>query len=411
MKKSITAIILLLCIFVTPSAYLLKAENPDIFKDPKEVFEYIRIFADAVTLVGSEYLEEIDIKKLVYGAIQGMTNALDGYSNFLDPEGYKEIKEDTKGEFGGVGIEIGVRNGVLTVISPIEDTPAYDAGIKSGDRIVKINGMLTKEMTLDDAVKKLRGKPGSIAVISVIREKTVELLEFNVKRAIIKLKSIKEAEIVQNDIGYIRILEFQSDTAKEMKKAINLLVQDGAKDLIIDLRNNPGGLFSAAVDSADLLLDPGFLIVYTEGRGKEKRVDYLSKRKAFFNDMNIVVLVNEGSASSSEILAGAIKDNKRGVVMGTRTFGKGSVQTVVPLKDGSAIRLTTAAYYTPTGSIIRGEGIEPDIIIELEKDKKKNEPNKGVDIIPEVDSQVAAAINVLKGVKVFALNEKHNTNG
>lgn len=403
-------------------------EASDIIDDSKALFKEVQLFADSITLISTDYVESIKIKDLVYGAIKGMMNTLDGYSQFLDPESFKEITEETKGQFGGVGIQIGVRDGVLTVISPIDDTPAFEAGVEAGDRIVKIDGELTRDMTLDDAVKKLRGDPGTDVSITVIREEAEELLDFKLTRAIIKLDSIKDARVIEGDIAYIRLVEFQQRTAKDLKSSIKELKDKGAKSLIIDVRNNPGGLLDAAVETADEFLEQGAMIVYTMGRDPEKKTEFLSKKKPDFGEMDIVVLVNKGSASASEILAGALKDNKRALLVGTTTFGKGSVQTVIPLEDKSALRLTTAAYYTPSGMNLMDKGIDPDITVErakivkteeekdkkkaeifekvekdkkeTEKDKKEREEKLKEERLKE-DTQVQAAVNVLKGARIF----------
>jgi carboxyl-terminal processing protease len=359
-----------------------------------------------------------------------MMDTLDGYSQFLDPESFREITEETKGEFGGIGIEVGIREGVLTVIAPIEGTPGYEAGFQPEDKIVKIDDEVTRDMTLDDAVKKMRGEPGTKVKLIVIREGVDELLEFNMTRAIIKLKSISKAIIVEDDIAYIQIEEFQERTARDLRKSIKDLREKGAKNLIIDVRNNPGGLLDASVETADHFLEPGTLIVYTEGRDPKKRMDFKAKKKPEFEDMDLVVLVNKGSASAAEIFAGAIMDNKRGLVVGETTFGKGSVQTVIPLKDKSALRLTTAGYFTPSGKCIREKGIDPSIYVkrqkaaeakkeekeELEKkkaeifsklkdDKEKKQKeeageNEGEKLL-KTDNQLQAAVNILKGIQIL----------
>ena len=434
-------VIAIIVVFVaTAAVFTVRAEEQDtgILDDAKELFNQIQLFADSITLISTDYVEPVKVKDLVYGAIRGMMDTLDGYSQFLDPESFQEITEETKGEFGGVGIEVGIREGILTVIAPIEDTPAFEAGIQTGDKIVKIDEEVTRDMTLDDAVKMLRGEPGTEVVITVIREETEEILDFKIKRAIIKLKSITKAEIIEEDIAYVKIEEFQERTARDLRTNIKDLMKQGASSLIIDIRNNPGGLLDASVESADEFLAPGMMIVYTEGRDPEKRTEFKSKKRSDFDGLDMVVLVNKGSASASEIFAGAIKDNKRGVVVGVTTFGKGSVQTVIPLKDKSALRLTTAAYFSPSGRCIREKGIEPDIYVEkkklrekkVEKDKeqekkeelfkkvktddrkpkKKKDDKKQEEEKPEEkkvderllkDNQLQTAVSILKGVKIF----------
>jgi len=400
-----------------------------ITSDSRELFEQVQIFADSLSLITTDYVEPVKAKDLVYGAIQGMTDTLDGYSQFLDQESFREITEETKGEFGGVGIEIGVREGILTVISPIDDTPAYKAGIKAGDMVVKIEKETTRDMSLDDAVKKLRGKPGTKVSITVIREGIDKVLDFDIKRAVIKLKSIKEYKILEEDIGYVKLIEFQERTPQDLEKAVRELMKQGAHSLVLDIRNNPGGLLEAAVDVADSFLSKGDMIVYTEGRDPEKRLEFKSQKEPDFPDLDMVVLVNKGTASAGEILAGAIKDNKRGVIVGVPTFGKGSVQTVIPLKDETALRITTASYFTPSGKSLRDTGVDPDIYVKyyktpkksdkdkeskkkievfegLEKDESKDKgPEKEKDKKDEkremYDSHLRAAVNILKGLKIF----------
>jgi len=418
-SKLLIGAVLAFC-FVT-AVIAVRAEQEEIIDNSQELFKQVRLFTDSITLISAEYVKPLKVKDLIYGAIRGMMGTLDGYSQFLTPESFKEITEETKGEFGGLGIEIGIRDGVLTVITPMEGTPAYEAGLMSGDKIVKIDGEITRDMTLDEAVKKLRGKPGTEVSISVIRENTDEMLDFTIKRAVIKLESIKKVEVLEGDIGYISIVEFQERTGRDLKENIKKLIKSGAASLIIDLRNNPGGLLDAAVESADLFLDQGEMIVYTEGRDPKKRLEFISKKKASFGGMDLVVLVNKGSASASEIFAGAMQDNKRGVVVGVTTFGKGSVQTVIPLSDKSALRLTTSAYFTPSGRSLMEKGIDPDIYVEKvraagenaeaeEKEKKKagifekvekaekeeeeKEPGK-------YDNQLQTAVSILKGARVF----------
>jgi len=363
----------------------------------KELFEHIRVFADSMILISSDYVEPVDIKKLVYGAIRGMTGILDGYSQFLDPGEFKDINEDAKGLFGGIGIEIGILEGALTVITPIEDTPAFEAGIISGDEITGIDGETTLDMTLDDASKKLRGAPGTEVTVTIERSGAEEPLDFKITRAIIKFRSIKESRMLEDGIGYIKLLQFQERTPADLKKAMQLLVEKGALDLVIDVRNNPGGLLEAAIEVADYFLEPGTMIVYIEGRDPKERIEFRAKNKMDFTELNLIILVNNGSASASEILAGAIKDNKRGFIVGIPTFGKGSVQTVFPLKDGSALKLTTAAYFTPSGINLRDKGVEPDVFVEQPADRPK-----------EDDLQLKAAINIFKGLEIF---DNHGSDG
>ncbi len=405
------------------SVFISRAEEGDIIDNGKELFRQVQLLADSITLISTDYVKPVKVKDLVYGAIKGMMKTLDGYSQFLDPESFKEITEETKGEFGGLGIEVGMRDGVLTVIAPMEDTPAYEAGVEAGDRIVKIDDEVTRDMTLDEAVGKLRGEAGTAVTITVVREETEEMLDFKITRAIIKVKSIKDAEVIEEDIGYVRLIEFQERTAKDLRETIKKLRKEGAKSLIIDIRNNPGGLLDAGVEVADLFLKQGDMIVYTEGRDPKKRIDFKSKKEPDFDDMDIVVLVNKGSASAAEILAGALKDNRRALMLGVTTFGKASVQTVIPLEDKSALRLTTAAYFTPSGKNIMDKGVDPDVCVKRvkanepevkeekeEKEEKKTgifakvekpKKEKSEEKAKEYDNQIQAAVSILKGIRVF----------
>jgi carboxyl-terminal processing protease len=306
----------------------------------------------------------VDTKNLVSGAINGMLSSLDPHSAYLTPELYKELQMDTQGRFGGLGIEITVKGGILTVVSPIEDTPAAKAGVKPGDQIFKIEDEFTKDMTLVDAVKKMRGPKGTKITISVKREGVPELIDFTLMRDTIRVQSVRSRNL-EEGYGYIRLAQFQERSDRDLQKALEKMAAEkaGLKGLVLDLRNNPGGLLTQAVRIADLFLDSG-MIVYTEGRIESQKQKYFAQKDGSWMDFPIVVLVNGGSASASEIVAGALQDHKRAVVLGTKTFGKGSVQTILPLDDNSALRLTTARYFTPKGRSIQAMGIVPDIIVE-----------------------------------------------
>ena len=331
---------------------------------PDETYEKLRIFTDVLEKVQQNYLEPVDSKKLIYGAIKGMLETLDPHSAFLDPDIYKELQVETKGSFGGLGIEITIRDGILTIVSPIEDTPAFRAGLKAGDRILKIDGQPTKEMTLFEAVKRMRGKKGTEVVLTIAREDLPEPTDVKLIRDIIKIRSVKN-KLIDNAYGYVRITQFQEDTSEELKKALKDLesqVQTGLKGLVLDLRNNPGGLLDQAVKVADEFLDSG-KIVYTNGRMDSQKMEFFAHPQKDRHPYSMIVLVNGGSASASEIVAGALQDQKRAVLLGTTTFGKGSVQTIIPLDDGSGLKLTTAQYFTPSGRSIQAKGIEPDIVV------------------------------------------------
>ena len=407
----------------------------------EKLYEQIELFSDVVSIVKAEYVDEVPPKDLIYGALKGMLASLDSHSQFMDPDTYNEIKVETEGQFGGLGIEISIRDGLLTIISPIDGTPAYNAGVKAGDRIVKIDGESTKDITLLDAVKKLRGKPGTEVTITVLREKTRKLFDITITRDIIKIESIKKARIIEDKIGYIRLVEFKENSPKDLDAAIKELEEKGMDSLILDLRNNPGGLLNVAVEISDKFLPEGVMVVSTKGRRKGQSVEFKSRRRPY-PDYPMVVMINEGSASASEILAGALQDHKRAIILGTTSFGKGSVQTVIPLRDGSAARLTTAKYFTPSDRSINNVGIVPDVVVELkevpkeakaeaedifeqiaEKENGAEEKEAGVkekeDVEgeePEVDSskegeielekevydnQLSRAIDLLKGIKVY----------
>ncbi|MBL7070639.1 MAG: S41 family peptidase [Candidatus Omnitrophica bacterium] len=389
--------------------------------DRADLYKQIQLFSDSIALIQSNYVDDMEPQKLIYGALSGMLKSLDPYSQFMDPDTYNEMKVETTGEFGGLGIEISIRDNILTIISPIDGTPAYNAGLKPGDKIVKINDEPTRDITLIDAVKKLRGKPGTSVEITVLRESVMKILGFTIIRDIIKITSIKEAKIIEDNIGYIRLVEFQEGTEGELDKALADLDEQGIVGLILDLRNNPGGLLNSAVSLSDRFLDEGKLIVTTKGRSKDNVLEFRARDKENYKNHPMVVLVNAGSASASEIVAGAIQDNNRGVIVGMKSFGKASVQTVVPLSDGSALRITTAKYFTPSGKLIADNGIEPDIVVDQMEFKVEEADDKSDNIFQHIDEeqeqfeesikeeekkeiydhQLNTAINVLKGVAVF----------
>ena len=398
-------------------------------EDLDDIYKELELFSDTVSIIRSDYVEEPKSKDLIYGALKGMLSALDPYSQFMDPDTYNEMKVETEGEFGGIGIEITIKDDLLTIIAPIDGTPAYKVGLKPNDKIVKIEDKITRDLTLIEAVKMLRGKPGTDVKITVLREKERKLLDFTITRSIIKLESIKRSEIVKDDIGYIRLVEFQEKTQGDLEANLRKLEKKGMKGLILDLRNNPGGLLNAAVDVSDKFLEEDKVIVSTKGRVKNQDFIFKSKTRKKHLGYPMVILINGGSASASEIVAGAIKDHKRGLIMGTKSFGKGSVQTVVPLSDGSAVRLTTSKYFTPSGKPIREDGITPDIIVEYKEPEKLQEGNKE-EIFDELleekkpqevkkpdkkekkdklikeekkeyDNQILSAVDVLKGIIIY----------
>jgi len=329
-------------------------------------YESIELFTDVLAIVKKSYVEEVDTKKLIYGAINGMLASLDPHSSFMPPETYKEMKIETKGTFGGLGIEISIKDGILTVISPIEDTPAYRAGIKAGDQILKIDDKFTKDLSIMDAVKRMRGTKGTKVTLSIMREGFDRPKEFPLVRDVIQVKSIKFKTLDEGYV-YVRIAQFQEKTADDLQKALSSLQETNKgkiNGLVLDLRNDPGGLLDQAVKVAEYFLEEGKLIVYTEGREKDSQMRFASRKGDKQPNYPIVVLINSGSASASEIVAGALQDHKRAVVMGVQSFGKGSVQTILPLSDNSGLRLTTARYHTPSGRSIQAKGITPDITVD-----------------------------------------------
>jgi carboxyl-terminal processing protease len=332
--------------------------------DTAATYENLRLFTEVLSIVQSQYVDEVPPKDIIYNAIKGTLRGLDPHSSFLDPEMYREMQVETSGSFGGLGIEITLRDDVLTVVAPIEGTPAYRSGIQPGDRILKIEGLSTKDMQLADAVKRMRGKPGSKITITIVREGWTEPKDFLITREQIRVQSVK-ANQLDPGIEYIRLRQFQEQTANDLETSLEKYAKEGTiQGLVLDLRNNPGGLLTSAVEVTEKFLEPGKLIVYTEGRVRNQNMRFSSNAKRSFTNFPIVVLVNQGSASASEIVAGALQDLGRAVVLGTQSFGKGSVQTIIPLSDGSGLRLTTAKYFTPKGRSIHGKGITPDILVE-----------------------------------------------
>ena len=336
----------------------------------------LRNFSDIFARVKSDYVEEVDDKTLLEHAIRGMLTGLDPHSTYLNTDEYKELKIGTTGKFGGLGIQVGMEDGFVKVISPIDDTPAFRAGLESGDLIIRLDDKSVKGMTLNDAVKIMRGEPGTDIKLTVIREGADKPLPFTVTRDIISVQSVK-SRILEPDYGYIRISNFQSKTARDLVSELSNLKKENKnelKGLVLDLRNNPGGVLSAAADVSDAFIDEGKL-VYTQGRIANSDFEFNAKPGDIMNGSPVVVLINGGSASASEIVAGALQDHKRAVVMGSKSFGKGSVQTIQELRSGGAVKITTARYFTPNGRSIQGEGITPDIILDRYeiKDSKEDE--------------------------------------
>ncbi|MEE9420743.1 MAG: S41 family peptidase [Desulfatiglandaceae bacterium] len=368
-KKRFTITVVLISIFVA-GALFLNGSGGEVKADTKDVYKNIEVFTEVLRQIEKNYVDPQDPQKLIYGAIKGMVRSLDPHSSFLTKEEHQELMMETKGSFSGIGIEITVKDNILTVVSPIEDTPAYKAGVKAGDKIIKVEGKSTKDMTLLEAVKKIRGPKGTQVKLTIAREGVQKPLDFSITRDVIPLKSVRHYSLTP-EIGYVRISNFQSKTAKDLSATLEELERRGKlKGLIIDLRNNPGGLLSQAIEVSELFLDSG-VIVSTKGRNSSQNIKATAHKDEKQRDYPIIVLVNGGSASAAEIVAGALQDNKRAIILGTRTFGKGSVQTILPLSDGSGLRLTTSLYYTPSGKSIQLSGITPDIDLAYVPPSKK----------------------------------------
>ena len=417
---------ILLLVFITSKFTLANSEHgKNINTIP---LDEIRTFTEIFSKIKSDYVEDLDDKVLLENAIRGMLQGLDPHSAYLDKDAYKDLQEGTSGEFGGLGIEVGYEDGFVKVISPIDGTPAQRAGIKAGDLIIRLDGKSVKGISLMEAVKMMRGEPGSKIELTIIRDGEEKPFNISIVRDVITIINVK-AEIIEPGFGYVRISNFQIHTVEDLRKSLeDLKTQNNnkLKGLVLDLRNNPGGLLNAAVGVSDLFLNNG-LIVYTEGRIKDSKLKFNAKPNELFKNIPIIILVNGGSASASEIVAGALQDHKRAIIMGERTFGKGSVQTILPMNDDTALKLTTARYYTPSGRSIQASGIEPDMIVRnIEFDVKDNKmgnglikesdlsghldsktsennldkKNKGSSSLIETDYQLYEAINVLKGLSI-----------
>jgi len=417
----LSGILLGLSLAVGHSVYALK-------DDEKQIpFEDLQAFTEVFSKVKSDYVESVDDKKLIEDAIRGMLNGLDPHSAFLNTSEFSDLKIGTTGQFGGLGIEVGMENGFVKVISPIDDTPASRAGIQASDLIIKLDDKSVKGMTLNDAVKLMRGKPNTDIDLTIVREGEAKPLVIKITRGIIRVKSVKN-RMLEPGYGYVRITNFQSRTTTDLLKAISdLQKQAQLKGMVLDLRNNPGGVLNDAVGVSDAFINDG-LIVYTEGRLDDSSHRYLATPGDSLNGAPLVVLINGGSASASEIVAGAVQDHKRGIIMGTKSFGKGSVQTIQELRNGSAVKLTTARYFTPKGRSIQAKGIEPDIQLSTvklsEKDEKARETYSESDLegslsnpngdsdgnvkksngeeLAQSDFQLYEALNLLKGLNILS---------
>jgi carboxyl-terminal processing protease len=357
-KTVLLALILFLALFImAETGFQFKAFAQDRYAD-------LQNFTKVLNLVEQYYVEEVDTKKLIYGAIKGMLRELDPHTNFMPPDIFKDFETETSGEFGGLGIEISVTNGILTIISPIEDTPAWEAGIKAGDKVIAVDGHSTKGLSLVEASQLMKGKKGTKVVLRIVRDSEDEPRDIPIVRGSVKIKSVKYTNL-DDGYAYIKITSFIENTAKDLEKAIDTHIKNNKKveGLVIDMRRNPGGLLDQAVKVSDMFLKEG-TIVSTIGRNKKDKEVSVASKKGRFTDFPVIILVNEYTASASEIVSGALQDNKRALIAGQRTFGKGSVQSVVKLGDGSGLKLTVARYYTPSGISIQAEGIKPDIEID-----------------------------------------------
>lgn len=433
-KKRITLNIVLISLFVG-GAFFLSGSDGEVGADTKDVYKNIEIFTEVLRQIEKSYVEPQEPQELIYGAIKGMVHNLDPHSSFMTKEEYGELMLETKGSFTGIGVEITVKDNVLTVVSPIEGTPAYKVGMKAGDKIIMIEKTRTKDMTMMEAVKKIRGPKGTKVNLTIMREGEAKPLELSITRGVIPLISVRQYFLTP-EIGYVRISNFQSKTVNDLSAALEEMEKEREiKGLVLDLRNNPGGLLSQAIEVSDLFLNSG-LIVSTKGRISSQNITATAHTDKKSRTYPIIALINSGSASAAEIVAGALQDNKRALVLGTRSFGKGSVQTILPLSDGSGLRLTTARYYTPSGKSIQSSGIVPDIELEFtppnEKEKKdvgkfvreedleghmanedveeiapveendEMEKDRRVKMLLERDNQVRHAVELLKTWTIFS---------
>jgi carboxyl-terminal processing protease len=385
----------------------------------------LTVFTRALQLIRQDYVDanKIGYRDLTYSALRGMLGSLDPHSQFMEPTDFRDMQDETRSEFGGLGIVVSTKDGVLTVVSPMEDSPGFRAGISPGDQILRINGTTTEKMSLQDAINLLRGDPGQKVTLTIFRPSTKETRDYLLQREIIKVASVKDAKILDQSvtgnfkIGYLRITQFNEPTAQELDQKLNELQAHGMQALIVDLRYNPGGLLTSAVDVSGLFLPPKTMVVYTEGRDASQRREYYTSKNAKQRpNFPMVLLVNNGSASGSEILAGALKDLNRAILVGETTFGKGSVQSVIQLPDGAALRLTTAKYYTPGKQVIHEKGVTPNIKASLTADQERAlllrhrdgllSPDEQRFVNDQKDPQLDRAVDALKGAMIYNQNDK-----
>ncbi len=373
-------------------------------KQSEDEYKYLRIFTDVLRIIKENYVEQVSMKDLIYGALNGMTKSLDPFSSFFTPKQYESFRQETEGEFGGVGIEIGMEKGRPVVISPIEGTPAFRAGIKPGDVILEINGEDTSNMSLIDVVQRIRGKVGTKVQLTIYRKGMEKPMKIELERAMIRVESVRWTTL--GDVGYIKLSQFNENVSVQVERALKELASKRVKGIILDLRNDPGGLLSEAINVADLFLPEGKLVVYTRSRNGETQKYFARRKPVVPDDLPVIVLINKGSASASEIVAGALQDYKRAVILGEKSFGKASVQNIIPLEDGSALKLTVAYYYTPLGRLIHNKGIVPDVQVAMDEKQeealqeairqKKLEGKNGLILLPEKDPQLSKAIELIR---------------
>ena len=404
----------------------LPAATPPPNEEEDNGYSQIAMFAKAVQLLRQDYVDgnKTSYHELITSAMKGMLSSLDPHSQYMDPNDFRDMQDDTRSRFNGLGIEVSIKNGLPTVVSPMEDTPAAKAGILSGDQILKINGTATDKMDLQDAMNLLRGPPGQKVTLTLLRPSTKEVHDYTLERVEIKVQSVKGAHLLDRElsdpfkIGYVRLVQFNEPTADELSKALDDLQKQGMQALVLDLRNNPGGLLNSAVDVCAQFLPPNTKVVSTQGRVASQQRDYTTPAtKKERPDFPMVVLVNEGSASGAEIVSGALKDLHRAILIGETTFGKGSVQNVLQLPDGSAIRFTTAKYYTPGKQVIHGNGVVPNIRVPITAEQERLlfvlrssgeiKPAEEKDLIKTKDPQMMRAIDALKGVMIYAQQNKN----
>ncbi|MBM3882135.1 MAG: S41 family peptidase [Verrucomicrobia bacterium] len=415
---SVLLTVLALNLFFGAQGYLRSAEAAD----KNDVYTNLRMFSLVLERVRQDYVDgaSLTYQDLIYGALKGMLNTLDPHSEFLEPPKYDDLKKDTEGFFGGIGIQVGLREDQLTVIAPIDDTPASRAGILSGDRILKIEGRSTEKISLPDAVKRLRGEPGTEVTLTILRPSTGAVKDHRLKRENIKVDTVRDLEgkrefpLGEDRIGYVRVNQFGEQTATELAQALKKLVNQGLQGLVLDLRDNPGGLLDQAAKVAEQFLPPRTLVVSTESRNPSEKHEYRSTGRGAHVELPLVVLVNGGSASASEIVAGCLQDLKRAVIIGEQTFGKGSVQSIIPLQDGAALRLTTAKYYTPSHRAIHEKGINPDIVVPMSIEETEAlyfrraggnieslDPERQERVRHARDLQLERALDLLKGITLY----------